>query len=275
MATKHTQAVQKLTTGITGLDLITQGGLPRGRATLLSGTAGSAKTVFAAQFLAAGIASGQKGVFVTFEESVDDIRRNMLGFSWDIRRWEEEGRWGFVDGSPRVGDEPVVAGSYDLGALLARIENAVRKISADRVSLDSLGGIFTQFTDASTVRNELLRVGQALKQMGVTSVITAERTEEFGDIARFGVEEFVADNVIVLRNVLDQEKRRRTMEVLKLRGTGHQKGEYPFTVTPAEGIVVIPLSAIELKQRSSSVRITSGSAELDRMCGGGFFRDSC
>ena len=104
--------------------------------------------------------------------------------------------------------------------------------------------------------------------------MTAERTQEYGDIARYGVEEFVADNVVILRNVLEDEKRRRTIEILKFRGTSHQKGEYPFSLTAGKGMVVIPLSAIELKQRSSDKRITSGNVELDRMCGGGFFRDS-
>ena len=104
--------------------------------------------------------------------------------------------------------------------------------------------------------------------------MTAERTQEYGDIARYGVEEFVADNVVILRNTLEAEKRRRTVEILKFRGTAHHKGEFPFTVVPNEGIIVIPLSAIELKQRSSQKRVSSGNAELDKMCGGGFFRDS-
>ena len=110
--------------------------------------------------------------------------------------------------------------------------------------------------------------------MNITAIMTAERTEEYGNISRYGVEEFVVDNVMVLRNVLDEEKRRRTLELLKFRGTEHQKGEYPLTVLPGQGIVVIPLSAIELKQRSSNTRLTSGSHDLDAMCGGGFFRDS-
>jgi circadian clock protein KaiC len=110
--------------------------------------------------------------------------------------------------------------------------------------------------------------------MGVTTLITTERTDEYGPISRFDVEEFVADNVVILRNVLEHEKRRRTIEILKIRGARHQKGEFPFTILPDEGMVVIPLSAIELKQRSSRIRITSGNPELDTMCGGGFFRDS-
>jgi circadian clock protein KaiC len=268
--------IEKLATGIPGFDHISNGGLPRGRVTLISGTAGSAKTVFATQFLAAGIQqSNEPGVFITFEEPPDDLRRNMLGFGWDIATWEREGRWLFVDASPQYQDiDDVVIGNYDLGALLARIQYAIGKIGARRVSMDSLGAVFARLSDTRIVRDEMLRISAVLKNMGVTSILTAERSQEFGEIARYGIEEFVADNVVILRNVMDEEKRRRTMEILKFRGTSHQKGSYPFTVLPGQGIVVIPLSAIELKQRSSNIRIYSGNVELDLMCGGGFFRDS-
>lgn len=266
--------IAKLPTGIPGFDHITNGGLPKGRTTLISGTAGSAKTVFAAQFLAAGIAAGEAGIFVTFEETPNDLRRNMLGFGWDIAAWEAQGRWVFVDASPQPGEESLVIGHYDLGALLVRIEHAVRTTGATRISMDSLGAIFTRLPDTAVVRDELLRIVSELKLLGVTAVLTAERTQEFGEIARYGIEEFVADNVMILRNLLEEEKRRRTVEILKFRGTSHQKGSFPFTIIPGQGIVVIPLSAIELKQRSSNLRITSGSPQLDQMCGGGFFRDS-
>jgi circadian clock protein KaiC len=268
--------MNKLPTEIPGFDLISFGGLPEGRSTLLSGTSGSAKTVFACQFLAEGIRkNSQAGVFVTFEEMPDAIRGNMAGFGWDIARWENEGRWAFVDVSPTPEQAPaIVTGSYDLTALLVRIESAVLRTNAKRVSLDSLGGIFTQLGSGSTVRMELFRIILALKKMGVTALITAERTDEYGPVSRFGIEEFVTDNVVILRNTLDGEKRRRTIEILKFRGAPHQKGEFPFTVSSEEGIVVIPLSAIELKQKSSDVRISSGVPELDRMCTGGFFRDS-
>ncbi|MBU0710604.1 circadian clock protein KaiC [bacterium] len=265
----------KLETGIPGFDFISHGGLPMGRTTLVAGTSGSAKTVFATQYLAEGIIQFDDSVvFVTFEESPKDIRRNMIGFGWDIQKWEDEGKWTFVDVSPEPGMEVLESGSYDLGALLARIEHAINKVNAKRLSMDSIGAIFSQITDSSIVRSELFRIVYALKELGVTAILTAERTQEYGDIARYGVEEFVTDNVIVVRNVLEQEKRRRTIEILKFRGTMHQKGEYPFTIIPGEGIIIIPLSAIELKQKSSTLRISSGNAEMDKMCGGGFFRDS-
>ena len=267
--------VVKLPTGIGSLDVIAKGGLPRNRTTLISGTAGSGKTVLGMQFLAAGITeSGDHGVFVTFEESAADIRENMGSFGWHLEEWEKEGRLAFVDASPDPDIEVVEAGDFDLSALLVRVQHAVRKVNATRVSVDSLGAIFSQFSDQSVVRRELFRIASALKKMGVTALLTAERTSDYGPIARFGVEEFIADNVIVLRNVLEGEIRRRTIEIMKFRGTDHQKGEFPFTIVPGSGLVVIPLSAIELRQKSSNMRITSGNDELDQMCGGGFFRDS-
>jgi len=267
--------IEKLQTGIPGFELISQGGLPKGRTTLAAGTAGSAKTVMAAQFLAEGIkTAGEKGVFVTFEESPDDICKNMGSLGWNITNWVTEGKWAFVDASHEPDQEEIVAGNFDFQALLSRIEYAIKNVGASRVVMDSLGAIFAQYDNTSIVRREMLRLSSALKKMGVTTFITAERSQEYGEIARYGVEEFVADNVMILRNTLENEKRRRTIEILKFRGTMHQKGEYPFTILPGKGINVIPLSAIELKQKSSNARITSGKEELDRMCGGGFFQDS-
>lgn len=269
------QNIERLQTHIPGLDLIANGGLPKGRSTLVAGSSGSAKTVFATQFLAAGIIeNGESGVFITFEESPEDIRRNVKGFGWDIEQWEAGGQWTFVDASPDAEQESMIVGEYDFGALLARIEYSVRKVGAVRLAMDSIGAIFTQFSDQATVRRELFRIIASLRKIGITTVLTAERTKEYGKIARFDVEEFVADSVIILRNSLEQEKRRRTIEILKFRGTFHQKGEWPFSVSSGRGIVVLPISAIELTQKSSDYRVFTGNEDLDRMCGGGFFRDS-
>jgi len=274
MTNTNHPTVEKLRTGISSLDIIAKGGLPKNRTTLISGTAGSGKTVFAVHFLAAGIELGEPGVFVTFEESAADVRKNMQSFGWDLAEWEEQGKLAFVDASPDPQVDTVESGEFDLGALVARVQNAVNKVRATRVSVDSLGAVFSQFSDQAMVRGELFRIASALKGMGVTAVLTAERADDHGPVARFGVEEFIADNVMILRNALEDETRRRTIEILKFRGCDHQKGEYPFTIIPDGGVIVIPLSAMQLSMKSSSVRISSGNHELDEMCGGGFFRDS-
>ncbi len=281
MTQTHTSAnsaadpVEKIPTGVPGLDHIADGGLPKNRVTLVSGASGSAKTVLAGQFLAAGIEEyDEAGVFVTFEEPSDDLRKNLTSFGWPVERWEREGKWAFVDAGPEIGAETSFAGSYDLGALLARIEHAVRKIGASRVSLDSMGLLFSQLQDSATVRFEIFRIAAALKEFPVSAILTAERTDDDGDLSRYGVEEFVSDNVVVLRNTLEEKMRRRTIEILKFRGTSHKKGEFPFSILPRRGIEIIPLSAIELTQRSSDKRIPTGVDGLDALCGGGFYRDS-
>ncbi|MDQ3072781.1 MAG: circadian clock protein KaiC [Bacteroidota bacterium] len=267
--------VKKKPTGIAGFDHLSEGGLPTGRTTLVAGSSGSSKTLFAAQYLAMGILQfNETGVFVTFEEQVPDLRRNLISFGWDIDTWEKEGKWIFVDASPKIEGETITVGDYDLSAFRIRIEHAIKKTNAQRVVIDSIGSVFSQFPESHTIRRELFKIAVALNKVGVTTVITAERVEEYGPVSRYGVEEFIADNVIILRNVLNKEKRRRTIEILKFRGSDHKKGENPFTIVGGEGIVIIPLSAMELKQKSSTVRVSSGIDELDKMCGKGFFRDS-
>ncbi|MDH5478796.1 MAG: circadian clock protein KaiC [Nitrospinota bacterium] len=268
------EQLPKLATGILGFDDIAAGGLPQGRATLLTGSSGSCKTLFSVQFLYESITLFDEGaVFITLEETPAEIMKNVKSFGWDLRKLVDSNKLAFVDASPEPGESTSVVGEYDFSALLARIEHAAKRVNATRVAIDSLSAIFSQFSDSRHVRSELFRVTAGLKKMGLTSIITAERSDEYGDISRYGVEEFVSDNVIVLRNVAEAERRRRTVEVLKFRGAGHQKGEYPFTLT-GNGIEVLPLSALELTMPSSEVRLSAGNPDLDRMCGGGFFRDS-
>ena len=169
----------------------------------------------------------------------------------------------------------MIAGDYDLGGLLARIEFAINKVSAQRLVIDSLDGLFAELpADAAKLRSELQRVATALAAMGVTTVMTAERRPASGVSPPAAAARPIADNLVVLRNAWRDEKRRRTVEVAKFRGAPHQKGAFPFAIVPSEGIVVIPLSAIELKQRASEERVSSGNPALDKMCGGGLYRDS-
>jgi circadian clock protein KaiC len=269
-------SIERLPTGINGFDQVALGGLPAGRPTLVSGTTGSGKTVFAAEFLARGIQQrGEPGVFVTFEETPEDIRRNIASLGFPVAQWEREGAWAFVNATEDVTAEVPVIGAYDFGALAARIEHAIRRISATRVALDSLGAVFTRFANTAIVRQETRRIAAALDQFGVTSVITAERISEYDGVSRYGVEEFVLDNVIILRNLLVQERRRRTIEVVKFRGAPHRTGEWLFTIDPRDGLIVLPLAFLAPPFGAASlVRVSSGNPGLDQMCGEGFFKDA-
>jgi len=267
--------LERVKTGVEAFDDLVMGGLPRGRTTIVGGTPGSGKTVFATQFLAHGITElGEPGVFVTFEETPPEIEVNMGSFGWEIRGWRETSKLVFVDASPRDSDQ-VVVGDFDLAGLLTRILHAARSAQARRIVLDSVTQLFDHFiADQALVRRELLRIATALKKEGLTVLMTAERDSEYGEISRHRIEEFVADNVVILRNALDRERHRRTIEVLKMRGSRHVEGEVPFTLVGERGMVAVPLSSLRLEQKSGTRRVTSGNPELDAMTSGGFFRDS-
>ncbi len=267
--------IVKLPTGHPGLDHVLRGGMPAGRMTLVSGTSGSGKTVFALQFLLGAVRNtGESVVFVTCEEPPSAIRENAASLGFDISSHEAEGRWSFIDATNDASLDDEVLGPFEFSALIARIQAAISRTGATRVAIDSMGALFQRYVDAPTVRREIMRVANAMRAAKVTSVMTSERADEYGDIGRFGVEEFVSDNVLVLRNVLEQESRRRTIEVLKMRGVDHMTGQFPFTIIPGEGIVVITLEGTDLNAISSTERIHSGLDALDEMCGGGMFRDS-
>src|SRR5579872_5480495 len=264
--------LERVKTGVESFDELVMGGLPRSRTTVVGGTPGSGKTVFATQFLAHGITLfDENGVLVTFEEPPADIEANMSGFGWNLAKWKKEGRLAFVDASPPPNDELVI-GDFDLAGLLSRIEHAAKTVNARRVVLDSLTQLFDHFIgDSKILRRELFRISSSLKKAKLAVLMTAERNSEYGEITRHRLEEFVADNVVILRNVLQREKRRRTIEVLKMRGSHHAEGEAPFTLLENRGVVAVPLSSLRLEQQSSMIRVTSGNADIDEMCGGGLF----
>lgn len=266
--------VARLTGAAKGLRVITRGGLPKGRLCLVTGTAGSGKTIFASQFLADGVALGEPGVFVTFEERPARIRSDVRAFGWDIEAWESSDRWAFVDASPNHIDEVDTSGGFDLAPLIARVSYAIERIGARRVAIDSVGALITRFEDHGPARRALFQLGAALEELGVSTVMTGERSEDYGPVGQIGFEEFLADSVLLLRNALRGEKRRRTIEVLKLRGGSHLRGEHLFTLQPSSGLTVVPNVAVDLTHESSTERVTSGNLELDGMMNGGLLRGS-
>jgi len=265
--------LRRIPTGIQGFEHISLGGIVEGRTTLLVGTSGSGKTLFATELLYRAMTEqGQSAVFVTFEEKPVDIVRNVQQLKWDLSTQLRSGKLVILDASM---DRAIVeeAGVYDLSGIISQITDAVREVKAKIVILDSLGALFYTFANPGILRREILRLTDSLQEMGVTSLMTAERLEEYGPITRFGIEEFVSDCVIVLRHQLLDEKVRRTIQIYKLRGDRHHKDEFPFTIEP-DGVCILPLSAAELTQASSADRISFGNAKLDEMAGGGLFQDS-
>jgi circadian clock protein KaiC len=268
-------AIAKVPTGIGGFDHVAMGGLPARRTTVVAGPAGAAKTLFAAQFLAEGVRLGQPGVFVTLEEPAADLRANLATLGWDIQRWEAAGDWRFVDGSPLTPREVSERPSYHIETLAAQIGAAVDKTGAERLALDSVSAVLSLQTDQALARQLLRGLVLRLRQMGVTVVLTIETGDDpSGSLTQYRAEEFVADNVVLLRNIHEGTFRRRTVEVLKMRGAMHHKGDVPFTIVPGEGLRVLPVTAPPALSPQTTGRVSSGIAGLDELTHGGLFRGS-
>jgi circadian clock protein KaiC len=274
LGTRDGRSIPKVETGIPGFDAITMGGLPRRRATVLAGQAGSGKTVFGAHFLAEGIRRGEPGVLVSLEEPAADLRANMGTLGWDVQTWEAAGDFAIVDASPLIRDDGSLS-SYNFETLAAQIGHAVDKTGAERIVVDSLNTILGFEERPSMARQKLRGLISSLRGMGLTIMLTVETPGDPGvALSKFGVEEFVSDGVILLRHVHEGKIRRRSVEVLKMRGAMHRKGDYAFTVLPGQGVVVLPQAVIQYEQETSPKRITTGNAGLDAMTGGGFFDES-
>jgi circadian clock protein KaiC len=272
--TPDTGGVPKLATGIPGFDEISLGGLPLRRATVLAGQAGSGKTVFAAHFLAEGVRRGQPGVFVSLEEPAADLRANMGTLGWDVSAWEAAGDFAYVDASPLARDDDATP-SYNFDTLSAQIGHAVDATGADRLVLDSLNTVLAFEQNPAIARQRLRGLISALRAMGLTILLTVETPGDPGTtLSRYGLEEFVADGVVLLRHIHEGVVRRRSIEVLKMRGALHRKGDYGFTVVPRQGIVVLPQPVIEDQEPDAPPRIPTGNRGLDGMTKGGWFADS-
>ncbi|MBA2320999.1 MAG: circadian clock protein KaiC [Deltaproteobacteria bacterium] len=262
----------KLRTGISGLDEITFGGVPKGRPTLICGTAGCGKTLFAMEFLLRGALDyGENGAFIAFEETAEDLSHNVRSLGFDLDQMVADNRIS-VDHVQIEHNPAEAAGAYDLEGLFLRIALAIETVGAKRVVLDTIETLYSQFTDPALLRSELRRLFMWLRARGVTTVLTAERGE--GSLTRHGFEEYVSDCVILLDHRVEEQISTRRLRIVKYRGSTHGTNEYPFLIDEA-GIWVLPLSSVGLEHPASDERISSGVRGLDEMLGGeGYYRGS-
>ena len=262
----------KAPTGISGLDEVTGGGLPRGRPTLICGPAGCGKTLFAMEFLVRGFSEfNEPGVFVAFEETADDLVANVASLGFDLAKAEAEGKL-VLDHIHVVRGEMEETGDWDLEGLFLRLGAAIDAIGAKRVVIDTIETLFGAFSNTSIVRSELQRLFGWLKERGVTAVITGERGD--GSLTRHGIEEYVSDCVIVLDHRVNEQTSTRRLRILKYRGSLHGTNEYPFLIGET-GISVLPITTPGLLHSVSTERMSTGVARLDSMLGdGGFYKGS-
>ena len=265
-------ALQKEPTGIPGFDEITKGGVPKGRPTLICGSAGAGKTLFAMEFLVRGATQfNEPGVFISFEESDEELATNVASLNFDLNELIAEKKlvldYVFIERS-----EIEETGEYDLEGLFLRLDHAITSIGAKRIVLDTLEALFSSLPNEAIIRAELRRLFRWLKEKGVTAVITCERGD--GTLTRYGLEEYVADCVILLDNRVQNQISTRRLRIVKYRGTSHGTNEYPFFIDE-KGFSVLPITSLGLMHKAPIDRISSGVKRLDTMLSGeGFYRGS-
>jgi circadian clock protein KaiC len=266
------RALEKCPTGIQGFDEVTEGGLPRGRPTLICGGPGCGKTIFALEFLLRGARDhDEAGVFVSFEETAADLTKNVASLGFDLDQMVRQKKM-VVDHVRVERSEIEETGEYDLDGLFIRLGYAIDSIGARRVVLDTIESLFSGFSDVAILRAELRRLFGWLKEKGVTAVITGERGE--GALTRQGLEEYVSDCVVLLDHRTTEGVSTRRLRVVKYRGSTHGTNEYPFLIDNS-GVTILPITSLGLTHAALNERVSSGIPRLDGMLhGGGFYRGS-
>ncbi len=264
--------LEKTPTGIPGFDEISEGGLPKGRTTIVCGGAGCGKTMLGIEFLVRGAQEyNEPGVLMAFEETPEDISRNVASLGFDIEALANQKKL-FLDFISVEPHEIQESGDYDLEGLFIRLQSAVDAVGAKRVMFDTLEALFSGFKNPGILRAEFRRLFRWLKDRGLTTVITAERGD--GTLTRHGLEEYVSDCVILLDHRIKDQISARRLRIVKYRGTKHGADEYPFLIDE-RGMSILPLTSLQLQHSVSNERISSGVPDLDEMLEGkGYFRGS-
>jgi circadian clock protein KaiC len=262
----------KTPTGIRGLDEVTDGGLPRGRPSLICGPAGCGKTLLAMEFLVRGITEfDEPGVFMAFEETREDLVANVASLGFDLHQLEAD-RTLALDHVKVVAGDMISTGDWDLDGLFIRLGASIDAVGAKRVVIDTIETLFGAFGDTATLRAELRRLFLWLKARDVTALITGERGD--GVLTRHGIEEYVSDCVISLDHLVRDGTSTRRLRVVKYRGSLHGTNEYPFLIGE-NGVTVQPITSLGLQHGVSRKRVSTGVNRLDVMLGGaGPFRGS-
>ena len=263
--------LSKTPTGISGLDEITLGGIPKGRPTLVCGGPGCGKTLFAVEFLVKGATDyNEPGVFIAFEEKTEELTINVASLGFDLEKLQKEKKLR-IDHVRIERSEIEETGEYDLDGLFIRLEYSINAIGAKRIVLDTIENLFAGLTNMGILRAELRRLFLWLKEKGVTAIVTGEQGE--GKLTRHGLEEYVSDCVILLDHRVINQISTRRLRIIKYRGSHHGTNEYPFLID--KGISVLPVTSLKLERKVSSKRIGTGIPSLDIMFGGkGYFRGS-
>lgn len=264
-------SLEKMVTGISGFDTISGGGLPRGRTTLIVGSPGSGKTLFALQTLVHGASVlNEPGIFVAFEESPRQVFENAAACGWDLAALQQRKLF-FLDG--RLSTAVVAAGEFDVLGLLAQISAKAKEIAARRVVFDGIDVPLQLLGDEKLERREIYRIHEWLGTSGLTGIVTAKGGPGGETAPRNSFLQFMADCVIRVDQPSLKNISARTLQIAKYRGSSHSRNEAPLIIG-GRGLEVIVPEGGELEHQTHRDRVSTGSTRLDSMLEGGFHRGS-
>lgn len=267
-------STQKILTGIEGFDRITSGGIPKEQTTLIMGGAGCGKTIFALQTLVHGTnMHNEAGIFVAFEEHTRRVIANATTLGWNIPELIEHEQLFFLDA--RIDPDTIHIGKFDLTGLLGVIESQAKRIGAKRIIFDAIDVLLAFLNDRNAERQELYRLQEWLNKCGFTALLTAkiERAEPFGATIYYPLQ-FIADCVVILDHQLIDHISRRTIRVMKYRGSSIEANEFPMIIN-STGIQVDGGEMINFNYTASRERVSTGIPRFDTMLDGGYYRGSC
>ena len=263
----------KVKTGVPGFDVISAGGLPMGRSTLVVGRSGTGKTILGLQVAASLARNGITTIVIGIEETAEDLLSTGDGLGFNLSGLFSEGRVHISEMMRPLEEPTIVSGDYDVFGLVHRIEHLVQKTGAKAIVLDSATALFSPRPPQDLLRSHFFQLVHCFRRLGLTAIILAEAPADYGQLTTLGVEDYVCDMVVIMRLAIDGERRRRSIEINKYRRSPHYKGEFPCTIT-TKGLAIFPLDAPDRPESEHIERYSSGVAGLDEMTEGGFLRNS-
>lgn len=261
--------LRKVLTGIAGLDKVLAGGLPAGRMTLLSGGAGSGKSMMGLQCLLHGAGVGQPGILVMFEERAAAVRQNAWSLGWDLDALEQKSKLCLLDA--RLDAQVLIAGDFSIKGLMAILDQRIKAMRARYIVIDAIDALLHLYNSPLRERQELYMLHEWLLDRGLTTVMTVKTTPEEGASAPYAFLEFMADCVIHIDQRVTTQVTTRRLRVIKYRGSGYGRNEYPFVIS-RNGIDVIPITSNVLQHRPFGPKMSTGHARLDDVLNGGYKR---
>lgn len=233
---RKNEKTRRINTGIDGFDKLTLGGFKHDSINLISGAPGSGKTIFAIQFLVTGLKKGEAGIYVTFEEKKEGLYEDMLEFGWDLKKYEDEKKFVFLEYTPEQVKKVLIEGGGTIDAI-------IKKLKVKRLVIDSISSFALLYEDELTRKQASLALFELINNWGCTAVLTSQ-SESKTDVHISSATDFEVDTIILAYHIKKKGHRIRAIEILKMRGTNYPEKTVTMNIIPKKGIVINPNEVI-------------------------------